>query len=506
MSGIERDTAASSPNPDQGIGVALEAGPSRLSPSASETLVPEPTSTVLAAQVLENRDSGTDLDAALRLARNFGDVLRYANGVGWLFWDGKRWSADSDHQVTNLAMQSARMWTLEAVNYKGAGSQERYRQASALEGASRIKNACELARSLTGIRIEHSDLDRNGWLLNCRNGTADLTSGKLRPHRKEDLITKLAEVDYQPNATHPALEHFLGTIGAHNPDLPGFLARCFGATLTGDPSVETLFVLQGEGGSGKTTLTESVASLMGDYSCKLPFESLCRSKFGRQGGSATPDLIPMRGARLVYATEGDANSQLDAGKLKELSGAEPVTLRALYEEPITVEPTWKIWLVSNFDPRTNSEDTGLWRRLVKLQFAAIPEAKRDVRIKELLASDDEAKSAVLAWAVKGSLEWQRAGRGRTGLRIPISISDATEAYRSKQDTLAAWWDELTTTAILCPTSWTAAKDIRGNYRQWCENEGVMEVSPPRLTAYLEKNGLKTYKGSGGTRGWLGISL
>jgi putative DNA primase/helicase len=320
------------------------------------------------------------------------------------------------------------------------------------------------------------------------------------------MITKMADVDYDPNATHPALDHFLKTIESHNPDLPGFLTRCFGATLTGDATLETLFVLQGEGGSGKTTLTESVASLLRDYSCKLPFESLCRSKFGRQAGAATPDLIPMRGARMVYATEGDASSQLDAGKLKEFTGAEPVTLRALYKEPITVEPTWKIWMVSNYDPRASSEDTGLWRRVVKLQFAGIPEEKRDIRIKEALVSDETAKSAVLAWALRGGLEWYRAGRGRGGLRIPQSISDATDAYRAKQDALGDWWDEITASATFYPSGWTSVKDLRSNYSQWCENEGSIEVSPLRFKEYLARRGLTPRKGTGGTRGWQGISL
>ena len=41
-------------------------------------------------------------------------------------------------------------------------------------------------------KILPEQLDRDGWLLNCVNGTVDLRTGKLRPHRREDYLTRLA--------------------------------------------------------------------------------------------------------------------------------------------------------------------------------------------------------------------------------------------------------------------------------------------------------------------------
>ena len=40
-------------------------------------------------------------------------------------------------------------------------------------------------------------------LFNCLNGTLDLRTGQLRPHRREDLITKMAPVAYNPDADCP---------------------------------------------------------------------------------------------------------------------------------------------------------------------------------------------------------------------------------------------------------------------------------------------------------------
>jgi putative DNA primase/helicase len=62
------------------------------------------------------------------------------------------------------------------------------------QAKERIKALVELARS--ALPISPDDLDKDGWVLNCQNGTLDLRTGKLRRHAREDLIrhcqTKLA--------------------------------------------------------------------------------------------------------------------------------------------------------------------------------------------------------------------------------------------------------------------------------------------------------------------------
>ena len=55
----------------------------------------------------------------------------------------------------------------------------------------------ELAKS--EVPVSPDELDADPWLLNVLNGTIDLRTGELREHRREDLITKLAPVDYDPD-------------------------------------------------------------------------------------------------------------------------------------------------------------------------------------------------------------------------------------------------------------------------------------------------------------------
>lgn len=464
---------------------------------------------VTPGEPMEAGGYATDLDASLRFAESQSNVLRYVNGLGWIYWNGRRWTEDSEGHALELSKQSARKWHLRAVvsNAEAEVRGRMIKAASALESASHIRAAVDLAKADPRMVLRSDKLDVDPYALNVLNGTLDLRTGNLRAHHREDFITKLAPVKFVPGATHPALTKYLNTIDAKEPGTSAFLARCFGAALTGDASPESLFLLQGDGGSGKTTLVEAVANLLGDYSVKLPFESFVLSRHGRSPGGASPDLIKLRGSRLAYASEGDKSARLDAGVIKTLSGNEPLTARALYSAPIEFDQTWKLWLVSNYDPRTDSEDTGIWRRMIKLRFEVIPEAERDPAIKQALFKDPGARSALLAWSLAGCLDWQTRGGGRKGLALPASVQTLTDAYRQKQDVLGQWWgDLLASEAKLNPAGRAAATALRRNYEEWCDENGEHPVASLRFAEHLRSKGMTDVKGSKGLRYWQGVEM
>jgi putative DNA primase/helicase len=455
---------------------------------------------------LEAGERGTDLDASLRFSEAYAESLRYCPGIGWLYWDVRRWTSDgAEGHALECAKQSARRWTERCTRSSDENRSARAKDALSLEGGSRIRAAVQLATCDPRFVVKVAQLDRDPWSLNVLNGTLDLRSGQLRPHRRDDLITKIAAVNYVPEAKHPTLMRYLEMVERTTPGMAAFLARCFGAALTGDAETETLFLLQGDGGSGKTTLVEAVAAMLGDYAVKIAFESLCQSKHGRGPGSASPDLVPLRGARLAYASEGDVSARLDAGKVKELTGNEPITARALYQAPMTFLQSWKLWLVSNFDPKADSDDTGIWRRMLKLHFGVIPETLRDPAVKRALVNDPAARSALLTWALAGCIDWQSRSGGRIGLAPPAAVAAATDAYRVKQDTLAEWWADLLADATLSPAAFTASKDLRYHYERWCDENGAAPVFATRFKAYLEAKGLVADRRSS-ARGWRGIAL
>ena len=66
------------------------------------------------------------------------------------------------------------------------------------ESEKRIKAMISLTESELPITPE--ELNGYPWLLTCINGTLDLRTSTLMPHRRGDFITKLAPVAYDPQA------------------------------------------------------------------------------------------------------------------------------------------------------------------------------------------------------------------------------------------------------------------------------------------------------------------
>src|SRR2546425_1193726 len=110
-----------------------------------------------------------------------------------------------------------------------------------------------------------SAFDRDPWLLNVQTGTVDLRSGELHPHRREDLLTKLAPVVHDPVARCPRWERFLLEIMDGDETLVRYLQRVVGYTLSGDIRHHAFFLLYGTGANGKSTFLETLRALLGDY-------------------------------------------------------------------------------------------------------------------------------------------------------------------------------------------------------------------------------------------------
>src|SRR5918995_1648258 len=147
----------------------------------------------------------TDLGNAERFVRDHGENVRYCYPWGkWLIWAGSRWQRDEAGRVHRLAKETVRAIYREASDAEDEDRRKALaKHASASESETRIRGMVELSKSERPISPD--ELDADPWLLNVKNGTIDLRTGELREHRREDLITKLAPVDYDPDAPAPVL-------------------------------------------------------------------------------------------------------------------------------------------------------------------------------------------------------------------------------------------------------------------------------------------------------------
>jgi putative DNA primase/helicase len=440
----------------------------------------------------------TDSGNAERLVLRHGENIRYCHPQKtWWVWSGTRWEQDRNGRVMDLAKETARELYHAAWNI---GDSERKKQtalwAIRSEGTERKRAALISAQSERGIPILPEHFDAEPFLLNCLNGTVDLRTGELRPHRREDYITKLCPVVYDPSARSALWERFLREACGGDGALIAFLQRAVGYSLTGSTAEEKLFFVHGPAAAGKSTFLEAIKAVLGDYSKTADFETFVQR---REPGAVRNDIAELAGKRFVVSIEVDEGRRLAEGLIKLLTGGDTVRARFLYQESFEFAPQFKLWLAANHAPRVRHDDSAMWRRILRIPFEhVIAQERRDPSVKARLKDVRESGPAILAWAVEGCLRWQEEGLG-----VPEVVEEATEQYRLDMDPLR---DFIADCCVLAPHAWTPAAKLREAYEKYCKENGERHVLNARDFADgLKARGCQTERKHTG-RGWRGIGL
>lgn len=436
--------------------------------------------------------NNTDLGNAERFAEYAQDKLRYVHAWGaWMAWDGRRWRHDQSGQVFRLARDLVR--TLAAMAERGeagAGGKALLDHALQTERAARFNAMVALSTHMLHLGVDQ--LDQEPWLLNVKNGTLDLRSGLLRPHRREDWLTKLSPVAFDPAATCPRWEAFLARIMDGNDNLIRFLQRAVGYTLTGMTGEQALFFLYGVGANGKSTFLEVVRAMMGDHATAADFSTFQR----KDTDGARNDLARLAGARMVSAVEAERGKPMAESVLKQITGGDPIAARFLFKEYFEYNPVFKLWIAANHRQHISGTDHGIWRRIKLIPFTVtIPEQERDPGLKQKLMAE---LPGILGWALRGCLDWQKEGLG-----IPAEVREATEDYRDSMDPLGGFLAEL---CALEPGATATAKELYAAYLKWAEANAEQPIAQRTFGARLLERGLQNAKGARGVRMWKGLRL
>lgn len=437
------------------------------------------------------RSNTTDVSNAERLVQRHGKYLRYCHPWGkWLVWDGRRWNDDQTAEVDRRAKETARLIYTEAANIEDSRERQSLANwAKQSETKSRIDATIALARSEPGIPVVPDNLDRDPWSFNCTNGTVDLQAGKLRPHRQEDYITKLASVEYDPDAKCPVWMAYLDKTFAGNQNLIEFMQRAAGYSLTGITSERCMFVLHGGGKNGKSTFLETLSDIIGmeGYALRTPTETLMIKK-GQNSHGIPNDIARLKGARFVWASESEEGQRLSEASIKDMTGGrDTLAARFMRGEWFNFRPEFKIWLGTNHRPDIRGTDNAIWDRIRLIPFdVRLSEQEQDKKLPDKLAAE---ASGILAWMVRGCLEWQRIGLGE-----PAEVKEATDAYREEQDLIGGWVEDC---CLIDQHAKAASSSLYKSYSRWCEENGIASISQKRLTQKLLDRGLRKERETAG---------
>lgn len=369
----------------------------------------------------------TDAGNAEMFARVSRDDLRYDHKQRrWLVWSGHWWSIETDGAIMRRAKEVARLRAEAAqtiLSRKELEAENAWAVTS--ESLGHLEAMVKLATVEPPLADSGEGWDSDPMLLGVANGVIDLRTSIRRDGKPEDKISLHSDIAYDPEAQCPRFRQFIDEVFDHDQDLIEFIQPAIGYCLTGSTQEQCLFVCQGGGSNGKSTLLEVMRHIMGGYAYNLPFSALELEK----RSSIPNDLAPLPGKRFVTAIETNERAQLNEGRIKLLTGCDPISARFMRREFFTFVPVAKYWLCFNNPPMVADDSHGFWRRVRMIPFRRQfdGDAVDDGLLEKLKAEGP----GILAWAVQGCLKWQTSG-----LPMPKAIEEATVAYREENDPLA----------------------------------------------------------------------
>lgn len=415
----------------------------------------------------------------------------------WVIWSGQRWELDVTGETERMAKMTVRTIYKEALQEPDEEKRDELTKfALQSESAHSIRAMLELAATEPEISLTPDGLDANPWLLNLQNGTMNLKTGELQPHKRSDYITKIAPVVYDDSAEAPLWNKFLREVLNDDEELIAFLQRAIGYSMTGDIREHCLFFCYGQGRNGKSTFLDTIREMLGDYAMQADFTSFQ----ARRSEGPRSDVARLHGSRFVPAVEAQAEKEFDVAAIKQMTGGDKVLARKLYEDFFEYKPQFKLWLAANHKPMVKEQTEAFWSRIRLIPFTiTIPVERRKKNLVNLLR---EEFAGIFNWALAGCLEWQKL----RGLKEPERVLKATNAYREEHDILG---DFFAAACELDSNAWTATPQLYGAFTEWWTETRGHRSTPLAMSwfgrALGERADLRPRKRHN-TRGWQGISV
>ena len=406
-------------------------------------------------------------DLANRFSAEHADDLRYCETwKRWLVWDQSRWRPDVTVRIFDLAR--------EVCSRAAALCNQ---PSKKIASAATIAAVERLARSDRRHATTPDQWDADPLLLNTPGGVVDLCTGKMRPNRPDDYMTKQTAV--APDDNCPLWHNFLDRITDGTNDLKTFLQRMAGYSLTGSVREHCLFFAYGTGANGKSVFLNTMAHIAADYHVAAPVEMFMASRNDRH----PTELAGLQGARLVTAMETEGNRRWAESRVKALTGGDPIAARFMRDDFFTFTPVFKLLIAGNHKPALRTVDEAIRRRLHLIPFAVtIPKAERDPDLPEKLKAE---WPGILTWAIEGAVEWHA-----NGLQPPAVVTDATLEYLVGEDLIAVWIEDRCHQEH---TARTLASVLYKSFKEWAEATGERPSTQRAFSMALESHGYRKEK-------------
>jgi P4 family phage/plasmid primase-like protien len=309
--------------------------------------------------------------------------------------------------------------------------------------ADGLRGIAKIVVSDQRIAVTANDFTPRAHILNFLNGTYDVRTGELYPHRREDMNTVTINRRLDSAITDRGLEEsapvfasmlwrMCGAPGEVDLDVhtkrAEAIKRWLGYQLHGSNPEKKLGVFEGATSIGKNQIVEALGDIISEYAyTSCPPSLLVRSRMERHSSVEAG----LAGKRMVIVNELTKGQVLDEGQVLRLVNPEGtrVDLRRMRENAVSTETTWKLTVTTNEMPRTDTTDQILERlAFFPLSKIAVPRENRDSGLKAQIL--DEESDAVLAYAVSWWRQWWLAHEAgdKNALALPQESDDTLKEF------------------------------------------------------------------------------
>ena len=457
-----------------------------------------------------------DTGNATRFYDYFGDLFKYnVTDKLFMFWTGTTWIRDTTNIIRKYANKLLEILKNEEqrmrddiVEYTKSGDTIKAKQLEVVLDAS-IKNTTRLSnkagkdamlnefQSLFDIPIESSEFNKDDYLLNTSNGIVDLRTGKILGFDRNKLCSKNTgvKVSYEPPTTWLKFLHEVFDNGnmEETQEIVDSLQTCLGYSLCGSTREQVMFLLYGSGSNGKSTLTEEIAYVMGDYGDNIASDVLMQKK---ASNNSTFSIAKLQTTRFVETGETDEGGKLAEAQIKILTGGDSISAQFKFGQEFSFKPKFKIWMSTNNKPIIRGTDLGIWRRVFLFPFEnSFTGERKDKNLPEKLRQESDK---ILGWCIKGFLKYQELD----DLIIPSSVQNAIKEYKEQMDVISQFINKC---CKLGDGYSIESSKLYTMYKEWAEDNTEFKMKESKFTEELKKKGITSKKSSVGVFYYYGIT-
>jgi P4 family phage/plasmid primase-like protien len=369
-----------------------------------------------------------------------------------------------------------------------------------IKNRARIKSEVDRAKDLLAVEPEH--FQPKPYTLALNNGILRTDTLAFKDFTPSIPLIETLPLKYDAQAKCDLFLHsFLERVLA--PDDVELLQRYCSQILDGQNHSQTILVLTGDSGWGKSTLMKILGHLIGWKHVGIVRNQIFTNEF---------ELSHYANKKLLYCPDMPTHllDRPEASLFKQLVGGDPLWADVKNADMLTLEGNFPVILASNGKPRIHLDvDTDAWlRRLVVLSFK---KAENDLHVGKLA-------DLILARESSGILNWLLEGKAKLFKdKLQLKLNDQ-QKERSATLLMASESPLAFVRACIQKEKGSAVVvgDLYETYQAWCRSRALppfcaidfMAAAKNEIEVVYGMRPRHDLVGENGKarRGWAGLAL